>query len=148
MREELFKFDKYVFEGEYQCTKFIALNYDTGVEKRVAYSQKLTNEDIESFKGVFLIKSYNSKGYITDAVIFKDRGFVGYISDKTDEQGEEHSERWNQIKRYIKKNNVKNFIILDDEKISENEVSPNFIKTNSYKGLRKKHLNLIGNIWN
>lgn len=76
MREELFKFDKYVFEGEYQCTKFLALNYDTGVEKRVAYSQKLTNEDIESFKGVFLIKSYNTKGQITDAVIFKDRGFL------------------------------------------------------------------------
>lgn len=110
----------------------------------------LLNKIVEKYDPIIVLSSYWRTRYSLEEInkMFKDRGFVGYISDKTDEQGEEHSERWNQIKRYIKKNNVKNFIILDDEKISENEVSPNFIKTNSYKGLRKKHLNLIGNIWN
>lgn len=91
MREELFKFDKYIVEGEYQCTKFIALNYDTGVEKRVAYNQKLTNEDIESFNGIFITKSYNHKGQITDAVIFKDKGFlIISFSDKRTLKGNTH----------------------------------------------------------
>lgn len=111
---------------------------------------QLLNQIVVEYNPIIILSSYWRTRYSLEEInkIFKKHGFVGKISDKTDEQGEEHSERWNQIKRYIKKNNVKNFIILDDEKISENEVSPNFIKTNSYNGLRKKHLNLIGYIWN
>lgn len=76
MREELFKFDKYVFEGEYQCTKFIALNFNTGIKKRTFYGQTFTNEQIEKFGGIPVIKAYNSKGKITEAVIYKDRSFL------------------------------------------------------------------------
>ena len=110
----------------------------------------LLNKIVEEYNPIIILSSYWRTRYSIDEInkMFKNKGFIGTISDKTDEQGEEHSERWNQIKRYIKKHKIKNFIILDDEKISEDEVSPNFIKTNSYKGLRKKHLRQIKNIWN
>lgn len=111
---------------------------------------RLLNQIVQEYNPIIVLSSYWRTRYSLEEInkIFKEHGFIGKISDKTDEQGEEHSERWNQIKRYINQHKIKNFIILDDEKISNNEVSPNFIKTNSYKGLRKKHLNQIKNIWN
>lgn len=76
MREELFKFDKYLHEGEYQCTKFIALNYDSGVTKRVIYSHALTNEQIEQLGGISVVKVYNNKNQITETVLFKDKSLL------------------------------------------------------------------------
>ena len=109
----------------------------------------LLNQIVEKYNPTIILSSYWRTRYSLDEInkLFRERGFIGEITDKTDEIGEEHKQRWNQIKRYIKEHDVKNFIILDDEKISENETCPNFIKTNSYKGLKKNHLKEIENIW-
>ena len=110
---------------------------------------QLLNQIVEQYNPTIILSSYWRTRYSLKKInkIFKKKGFIGEISDKTDEKGKEHKDRWGQIKRYIRKKGVKNFIILDDETISENEICPNFIKTNSYKGLEKTHLQEIDNIW-
>ena len=62
----------------------------------------------------------------------------GAVVAKTDEKGEEHRDRWKQIKRFIDKNNVESYIILDDDSLG-NEAK-NHIKTDSYKGIQKKNI--------
>ncbi len=110
---------------------------------------QILNNIVEKYNPTIILSSYWRTRYSLEEInkIFKKHDFIGEITDKTDEKGEEHKDRWAQIKRFIDKNHVKNFIILDDERISENEICPNFIKTNSYKGLDKTHLQEIDNIW-
>ncbi len=110
---------------------------------------QILNNIVEKYNPTIILSSYWRTRYSVKEInrMFEQRGFIGEITDKTDEKGKEHKDRWGQIKRYINKHNIKNFIILDDETISENEICPNFIKTNSYKGLDKTHLQEIDNIW-
>lgn len=111
---------------------------------------KLINKIVENYNPKIILSSYWRTRYSLDEInkIFKDKGFKGTIADYTDHKGEEHDDRWNQIKRYIDKNQVKNYIILDDEHITKDStVVPNFIKTDSYVGLTKNSLKDIHNIW-
>lgn len=111
---------------------------------------KILNNVVEKYNPKIILSSYWRTRFSLEKIndLFKKEGFKGQISDITDDQGKEHDNRWNQIKRYIDKNDVKNYIILDDEHITKNEtVVPNFVKTNSYVGLTKKSLEEIHKIW-
>lgn len=111
---------------------------------------KILNNVVEKYNPEIILSSYWRTRFSLEKIndLFKKEGFKGQISDITDDQGKEHDNRWNQIKRYIDKNDVKNYIILDDEHITKNEtVVPNFVKTNSYVGLTKKSLEEIHKIW-
>lgn len=107
----------------------------------------ILNQIIEEYNPIIILSSYWRTRYSTKEInkIFKQNDFIGEIQDKTDEKGEEHKERWAQIKRYIDKHNVKNFIILDDDRLG-NEAN-NHIKTNPYIGLTNKHIKEIKKIW-
>lgn len=111
---------------------------------------KILNNVVEKYNPKIILSSYWRTRFSLEKIndLFKKEDFKGQISDITDDQGKEHDNRWNQIKRYIDKNDVKNYIILDDEHITKNEtVVPNFVKTNSYVGLTKKSLEEIHKIW-
>ena len=111
---------------------------------------QLLNQIVVEYNPIIILSSYWRTRFSLEKIndLFKKEGFKGQISDITDDQGKEHDNRWNQIKRYIDKNDVKNYIILDDEHITKNEtVVPNFVKTNSYVGLTKKSLEEIHKIW-
>lgn len=111
---------------------------------------KLLNNIVERYNPTIVLSSYWRTRYTLDEInkLFKDKGFIGNISYKTDGNGKEHDDRWNQIKRFIDKQNVKNYIILDDEHITKNKaVVANFVKTDSYVGLNKKSIKQIHNIW-
>ena len=107
----------------------------------------LLNEIIEKYNPKIVLSSYWRTRYPIGKInkIFKDNGFKGAVIAKTDEKGEEHRDRWNQIKRFIDKNNVENYIILDDDSLG-NEAE-NHIKTNPYIGIEKKHIEKIKRIW-
>jgi len=107
----------------------------------------LLNEIIEKYNPKIVLSSYWRTRYPIEKInkIFKDNGFKGAVIAKTDEKGEEHRDRWNQIKRFIDKNNVENYIILDDDSLG-NEAE-NHIKTNPYIGIEKKHIEKIKRIW-
>ena len=112
----------------------------------------LLNQIVEKYNPIIILSSYWRKKYSIKKInkIFKKNGFIGHISDKTTNKGKEHDDRWNQIKKYITKNNIKNFIILDDLHLTKHHDSivPNLIKPNSNVGILPKHLEQINNIWN
>ena len=110
----------------------------------------LLNKIVEEYNPVVILSSYWRTRYSLKELnnIFKKNGFVGKISGITNKQGEEHKDRWKQIKQYIDSKNIKNYIILDDEDITRKEEKiPNFVRTDSYRGLTEKHLKDIRKIW-
>lgn len=108
---------------------------------------RLLNKIVEKYNPKIILSSYWRTRYNLEELnkMFKENGFVGQIIDMTDDNGKEHKERWSQIKRYIDKHNVKNFIILDDDKLG-NEAY-NHIKTDSYIGLTNIHMKEIEKVW-
>ena len=108
---------------------------------------KLLNRIVKEYNPKIVLSSYWRTRYKLEEInkMFKDNGFLGQIIGMTDENGVEHKDRWSQIKRYINKHNIKNFIILDDDKLS-NEAK-NHIQPDSYVGLTKEHIKEINKIW-
>ena len=135
-------FDDYNMTGKEFLEKLNDISF-TLSEKQI----KLLNKIVKEYNPKIVLSSYWRTRYKLDEInkMFKDNGFLGQIIGMTDENGKEHIERWSQIKRYIKKHNVKNFIILDDDKLG-NEAY-NHIKTDSYIGLTNKHMKEIEKVW-
>ena len=108
---------------------------------------RLLNEIVKEYNPKIVLSSYWRTRYSIDEInkMFKENGCVGQIIDMTDDNGKEHKERWSQIKRYIDKHNVKNFIILDDDELGKEAY--NHIRTNPYMGIDKKHIKEIKKIW-
>ena len=108
---------------------------------------KLLNRIVKEYNPKIVLSSYWRTRYKLEEInkMFKENGFLGQIIGMTDEDGKEHKERWSQIKRYIDKHNVKNFIILDDDSLGKEAY--NHIKTDSYVGLKQNHLDNIRKIW-
>ena len=139
-------FNDYKMSNEEFMKKLNKISFHLNPEKI-----KILNEIYLEYKPTIILSSYWRKRFSLKKInkIFKKSGFIGKISDKTTKKGEEHNDRWNQIQKYISQKNVKNYIILDDEHITRNQkVVPNFIKTDSYVGLKIKHLKEIEKIWN
>ena len=65
----------------------------------------LLNEIVEKYNPKIVLSSYWRTRYPIKKInkIFKDNGFKGAVIAKTDEKGEEHKDRWKQIKRFIDK---------------------------------------------
>jgi hypothetical protein len=107
----------------------------------------LLNQIVEKYNPEIVLSSYWRTRYPLEEIndIFQKNGFIGTIIAKTDQKGEEHRDRWAQIKRFVDKNNVKNYIILDDDSLGNEAI--NHIKTDPYKGIEKKHINRIRRIW-
>jgi histidinol phosphatase-like enzyme len=135
-------FDDYKMTGEEFLKKLNEISFIVS-KKQI----RLLNEIIEEYNPKIVLSSYWRTRYDLKEInkMFKDNGFLGQIVGMTDEDGAEHKQRWAQIKRYIGKHNVKNFIILDDDKLGEGAY--NHIKTNSYIGLGNKHMKEIEKIW-
>ena len=108
---------------------------------------RLLNNIVEEYDPKIVLSSYWRTRYKLEEInkMFRDNGFLGQIIGMTDENGVEHKDRWSQIKRYIDKHKIKNFIILDDDSLG-NEAY-NHIKTDSYIGLQNTHLKEINKIW-
>ena len=108
---------------------------------------KLLNRIVKEYNPKIVLSSYWRSRYKLEEInnMLKDNGFIGQIIGVTDEHGEEHKQRWAQIKRYMDKHKVKNFIILDDNKLGDEAY--NHIKTDSYIGLENKHMKEIEKIW-
>jgi len=110
----------------------------------------ILNKIVEEYNPTIILSSYWRTRYSLEELnnIFRENNFVGKISGITSKKGEEHKDRWNQIKQYIDENKVNDFIILDDNEITRTDKKiNNFIKTNSYEGLTEKHLKEIQKIW-
>jgi hypothetical protein len=110
----------------------------------------LLNKIVEEYNPTIILSSYWRTRYSLKELnnIFRENGFVGKISGVTSKEGEEHKDRWKQIKLYIEENKVKDYIILDDEDITRtDEKINNFIRTDSYEGLTEKHIKQIQKIW-
>ena len=111
---------------------------------------KILNTIVKEYNPIIILSSYWRTRYSLEELnnIFKKNGFIGEISDVTNETGEEHKDRWKQIKSYIDEHKIKDYIILDDEDITrKKEKINNFIRTDSYEGLTKNHLKEIREIW-
>ncbi len=135
-------FDDYKMTGEEFLKKLNDISFVIS-SKQI----DLLNNVVKEYNPKIVLSSYWRTRYDLTEInkMFKENGFVGQIIGMTDLDGKEHKERWSQIKRYIDKHNVKNFIILDDDKLS-NEAY-NHIKTDSYIGLNNKHMKEIKKIW-
>lgn len=135
-------FDDYKMTGKEFLEKLNDISFILS-EKQI----KLLNRIIKEYNPKIVLSSYWRTRYKLEEInkMFKDNGFIGEIVGMTDENGKEHIERWSQIKRYIDKHNVKNFIILDDDKLG-NEAY-NHIKTDSYIGLTNIHMKKIEKVW-
>jgi len=107
----------------------------------------LLNQIIEKYNPKIVLSSYWRTRYPIEKInkIFKENGSKCAVIAKTDEKGEEHKDRWEQIKRFIDKNNIENYIILDDDSLGNK--AKNHIKTDPYKGLEKEHIDRIKKIW-
>jgi len=107
----------------------------------------LLNQIVEKYNPEIVLSSYWRKRYPLSEIneIFQKNGFKGTIIAKTDQTGEEHEDRWAQIKRFVDKNNVKSYIILDDDSLGNEAI--NHIRTDPYVGIEKKHLYSIERIW-
>ena len=135
-------FDDYNMTGEEFLKKINDISFVISKEQI-----DLLNEIVEKYNPKIVLSSYWRTRYPIPKVnkIFKENGFKGAVIAKTDEKGEEHKDRWNQIKRFIDKNNVESYIILDDDSLG-NEAK-NHIKTDSYKGMQKEHIEKIKRMW-
>ena len=135
-------FDDYNMTGEEFLKKINKISFVIS-PKQI----NLLNKIVEEYNPKIILCSYWRTRYSLEEInkMFKDKNFIGHISDKTDEKGTEHKDRWSQIKRYIDKHNIKNFIILDDDKLS-NEAK-NHIQPDSYVGLINKHMKEIEKVW-
>ena len=135
-------FDDYKMTGKEFLEKLNDISFILS-EKQI----KLLNRIIKEYNPKIVLSSYWRTRYKLEEInkMFKDNGFLGQIIGMTDENGEEHKERWSQIKRYINKHKIKNFIILDDDKLGDEAY--NHIKTDSYIGITNKHINEIEKIW-
>ena len=135
-------FDDYKMTGKEFLEKLNDISFILS-EKQI----KLLNRIIKEYNPKIVLSSYWRTRYKLEEInkIFKDNGFLGQIIGMTDENGEEHKDRWSQIKRYINKHKIKNFIILDDDKLGDKAY--NHIKTDSYIGITNKHINEIEKIW-
>ncbi len=135
-------FDDYNMTGEEFLKKINDISFVIS-KKQI----DLLNEIVEKYNPKIVLSSYWRTRYPIQKVnkIFKENGFKGAVIAITDEKGEEHKDRWNQIKRFIDKNNVESYIILDDDSLG-NEAK-NHIKTDSYKGIQKEHIDKIKRIW-
>jgi FMN phosphatase YigB (HAD superfamily) len=138
-------FDDYNMTGDEFLRKLSHISFK--ISKR---QMNILNEIIKQYNPKIILSSYWRTRYSLKELnnIFKENGLEGKISDVTDSKGEEHKDRWSQIKRYIDDKNIKNYIILDDENLTRKKQDiPNFVRTNSYEGLTEKHLREIGKIW-
>jgi hypothetical protein len=135
-------FDDYNMTGEEFLNKINDISFVIS-KKQI----DLLNEIVEEYNPKIVLSSYWRTRYPIQKInkIFKDNGFKGEVIAKTDEKGEEHKDRWNQIKRFIDRNNVESYIILDDDSLG-NEAK-NHIKTDSYIGIEKEHINKIKRLW-
>ena len=135
-------FDDYKMTGKEFLEKLNDISFILS-EKQI----KLLNRIIKEYNPKIVLSSYWRTRYKLEEInkMFKDNGFLGQIIGMTDENGEEHKDRWSQIKRYINKHKIKNFIILDDDKLGDKAY--NHIKTDSYIGITNKHINEIEKIW-
>ena len=135
-------FDDYNMTGEEFLKKINDISFVIS-KKQI----DLLNEIVEKYNPKIVLSSYWRTRYPIQKInkIFKDNGFKGAVIAKTDEKGEEHEDRWKQIKRFIDKNNIESYIILDDDSLG-NEAK-NHIKTDSYIGIEKKHIDRIKRIW-
>jgi hypothetical protein len=135
-------FDDYNMTGEEFLKKINDISFVIS-KKQI----NLLNEIVEKYNPKIVLSSYWRKRYPIQKInkIFKKNGFKGAVIAKTDEKGEEHKDRWNQIKRFIDKNSVESYIILDDDSLG-NEAK-NHIKTDSYIGIEKEHIDRIKKIW-
>jgi len=135
-------FDDYNMTGEEFLDKINDISFVIS-KKQI----DLLNEIIEKYNPKIVLSSYWRTRYPIEKInkIFKYNGFKGAVVAKTDEKGEEHKDRLAQIKRFIDKNNVKDYIILDDDSLG-NEAK-NHIKTDSYIGITKKQIDKIKRIW-
>lgn len=138
-------FDDYNMTGNEFIKNLKNISFVTS-EKQMS----ILNKIVEEYNPTIILSSYWRTRYSLEELnnIFRENGFAGKISGMTSKEGEEHKDRWNQIKQYIDKNKVKDYIILDDEEITRADRKiNNFVKTNSYVGLTEKHLKDIRKIW-
>lgn len=135
-------FDDYNMTGEEFLKKINDISFVIS-KKQI----DLLNHIVEEYNPKIVLSSYWRTRYPIEKIneIFKENGFKGAVIAKTDEKGEEHRDRWKQIKRFIDKNNVENYIILDDDSLG-NEAKKH-IKTDSYIGIQKEHIDKIKRMW-
>ena len=108
------------------------------------------NKIVDQYHPTIILSSYWRNRYPLKEIQrkFEAAGFKGKISGITPSFGEEHEERWKQIKHYIDDNDVSDYIILDDSPLDSKKTKfSNWVRTNSYHGLDNKHLKEIEKIW-
>jgi hypothetical protein len=76
MREEIFDWSKYEVEGDLSFRKFIHTNYNCGIINKLHFNKKLTEEQIDSWGGISMLKHYNSKGVFNHGSLYLDKGFI------------------------------------------------------------------------
>jgi len=76
MREDLFNLDKYSVEEEFNPEKYIWINFQTAFITRNFYNQMVNEDELNQLGGILMSKEYNSKGFLTSALIYLDRGFI------------------------------------------------------------------------
>ena len=76
MREDLFNLDKYSVEEEFNPDKYIWINFQTASITRNFYNQMINEDELNQLGGILMHKEYNSKGILTSAFIYLDRGFI------------------------------------------------------------------------
>lgn len=76
MREEIFNWSKYEVDGELSHTKFIHINYSCATIEKSYFNKYLTEDQMNSWGGIWIKKHYNQKGLFSYGTMYLDRGFI------------------------------------------------------------------------
>ena len=100
----------------------------------------LLNKIVDEVNPDFVLSSYWRKHFSIKEVnkLFKDSGFKGSFIDKTSNHGEEHKDRWKQIKKSLEQHNPDKYVILDDGKVVDDK--DHMVQTVKIKGLQEKDI--------